>query len=73
MNRKMKIKYMRKFINEYGVIKNEYKRPKCKHYRKGSYFAVFNSEKLNMACSVGHIDKYHVYKEIVKDIKDRLK
>lgn len=72
MNRKRKIKQMRKFINKYGVIKTEYKRPKDEYYRKGSYYAVFDSEKLDMVCSIGHIDKYHVYKSIVKDIKEEL-
>lgn len=73
MNRKRKTKQMRKFIYQYGTIKTEYKRPKDSYYRKGSYFAVFDSEKLDMVCSVGHIDKYHVYKSIVQDIKDELK
>lgn len=73
MNRKRKTEQMRKFINRYGVIKDEYKRPKDEYYRKGSYFAVFDSEELDMVCCVGDVDKYHVYKSIAKDIKDILK
>lgn len=72
MNRKRKTKQMRKFINNYGVIKTEYKRPKDEYYLKGSYFAVFESEKLDMICYIGHIDKYHVYKSIVRNIKEEL-
>lgn len=72
MNRKRKIKQMRKFINKYGEIKKEYKRPKDGYYHKGSYYADFDSEKLDMNCSVGHVDKYHVYKDIVKIIKKEL-
>ena len=73
MNRKRKIKQMRKFINKYGVIKTEYVRPNDEYYSKESYHAVFDSEKLDMICCVGHIDKYHVYKNIVREIKDELK
>ena len=73
MNRSRKIKQMKKFINKYGVIKNEYKRPNDEFYRKGSYFAIFDSEKLDVVSSVGHVDKYQVYKSIVKDIKETLK
>lgn len=72
MNRKRKIKQMRKFISKYGVIKTEYVRPKDEYYRKGSYYAVFDSEKLDICCCVGHIDKYYVYKSIVRNIKDEL-
>lgn len=73
MNRKRKIKQMRKFINKYGTIEKEYTRPKDDCYRKGSYFALFNSEKLDMICNIGGIDKYHVYKSIVKSINDEFK
>jgi len=71
MNRGKKLKQMRRFINKHGVIDKEYKRPPDKNfppYRKGSYFASFNSEDIAMCC--GHVDKYHVYKEIVNEIKD---
>ncbi len=62
---------MRRFINRYGEITEEYERPpdnSCPPYRKGSYFASFISESLGLCCSVGDIDKYTVYKEIVKEI-----
>lgn len=72
MNRKRKIKYMKKFINTYGTITQEYKRPKDEYYRKGSYFAVFDSLKCGMCCAVGNIDQYHVYKDIIENIKMEL-
>lgn len=72
MNRKRKVKQMRKLINKHGVIKTEHKRPKDEYYRKGSYYAVFDSEKLDMTSVIGHVDKYHVYKNIVKNIKEEL-
>ena len=76
MNRGKKLKQMRRFINKYGVIDKEYKRPPDKYYapyRKGSYFAVFLSDKLDLSASVGDVDKYEVYKSIVREIKDRIK
>ena len=77
MNRGKKIKQMRRFINKYGVIDKEYKRPPDKNYppyRKGSYFACFlSNDELDFVSGVGHIDKYHVYKSIVSDIKEHLK
>lgn len=76
MNRKKKIKYMRKFILKHGVIKEEYKRLPDKHYppyKKGSYYADFRSEELDIAASIGDVDKYQVYKSLVKLIKEELK
>ena len=76
MNRGRKLKQMRKFINKYGVIDDEYKRPPDKYYplyRKGSYCAVFLSDKLDLSASIGDVDKYQVYKEIVRTIKERIK
>ena len=76
MNRGRKLKQMRKFINKYGVIDQEYKRPPDKNfppYRKGSYCAVFLSDKLDLSASIGDINKYEAYKAIVKEIKQRIK
>lgn len=76
MNRGKKLKQMRKFINKYGVIDKEYKRSPDKNYlpyRKGSYFAIFISDELDLSACVGHINKYQVYKEIVKEIKSKSK
>ena len=73
MNRKRKIKQMKKFINAHGIIKQEHKRSKDNYYRKGSYFAAFDSPKLDTFCAVGDVDKYRVYKRIVKEIKMQLK
>lgn len=76
MNRGKKIKQMRRFINKYGVISAECKRPPDKNfppYRKGSYQAHFDSEQFGLSYSVGHINKYEVYKCIVAEIKDRIK
>ena len=73
MNRGKKLKQMQRFINKYGVIDSEYKRPPDKSYppyRKGSYYAVFLSDKLGLSASIGDIDKYQVYKEIVRTIKE---
>ena len=67
---------MRRFINGYGEITDEYKRSPdkfCPSYRKGSYFATFDSRELGLCCSVGDIDKYTVYKELVKAIKNCIK
>lgn len=75
MNRKRKLKYMRRFILKHGVIKKEYKRPPDKNfspYRKGSYYIDFRSEELDMAASVGDIDKYQAYKSLVREIKENL-
>lgn len=74
MNRGKKLKQMKRFINKYGSINEEYKRPPDKNYppyRKGSYFAFFISDEIG--CAVGDVDKYHVYKAIVKEIKEDLK
>ena len=76
MNRGNKIKQMRRFINKYGVIDKEFKRPPNKNYtpyRKRSYFATFYSDKLDFSTCVGHIDKYNVYKSIIEEIKDHIK
>ena len=76
MNRKKKLKYMRRFILKHGVIKEEYKRPPDKNfspYRKGSYYADFRSEELDIAASIGDVDKYQVYKNLVKLIKEELR
>lgn len=69
MNRKHKIKQMKRFIYMYGNITQEYKRSKDSYYRRGSYFAVFDSKKIDMVCCVTDIDQYRVYKNIVKNIK----
>lgn len=76
MNRGKKLKQMRRFINKYGVIDNEYKRPpdKCyPPYRKGSYYATFLSDELGLSYCVGNVDKYQVYKAIVRAIQDHIK
>lgn len=70
MNRKRKLQRMQKIIKHYGTILAEYKRPADSCYRKGSYFASFQSEKLGLSCSIGHINKYEVYKSIVECIKE---
>ena len=76
MNRRKKLKQMRKFINKYGIIDKEYKRPPNKSYqpyRKGSYFACFLSDELGLASCVGDTNKYYVYKEIVREINELMK
>ena len=76
MNRGKKIKQMRRFINKYGIIDKEHKRPPNKNYppyRKGSYEVVFFSDELDFSACVGHIDKYHVYKSIIEEIKHYIK
>ena len=73
MNRKRKIYHMLKFIRAHGIITEEYKRPPEAFYPKGSYFANFQSEQLDMNCCVGNIDKYNVYKDIVNIIKENTK
>lgn len=76
MNRGRKLKRMQRFINKYGVIDKEYKRPPDKYYppyRKGSHYANFLSDKLDLSYSVGDVDKYQVYKAIVREIKELLK
>ena len=70
MNRKRKTFQNLKIIRRYGVITEEYKRPPEPYYPKGSYFANFQSEKLSLNCCCGDVDKYNVYKEIVKTIKE---
>ena len=66
---------MRRFINKYGVIDKEYDRPLDKTfppYHKGSYFAAFHSDELGVSVCAGDVDKYHVYKEIVRTIKEKI-
>ena len=68
MNRGKKIKQMHRFINKYGFIDKEFKRPPNKNYppyRKGSYEAIFLSDQFGISACIGHIDRYHVYKSIV--------
>lgn len=72
MNRRRKIKQMKKFITKNGIIENEYKRPKDEYYRKGSYVVTFDSEKYDMFCYVSSKDKYHAYKSIIKIIKEKV-
>ena len=75
MYRGKKLKQMRRFINKYGVIDKEYDRPPDKTfppYRKGSYFAAFYSDELDISVCAGDVDKYHVYKEIVRTIKEKI-
>ena len=75
MNRGKKLKQMRRFINKYGVIDEEYERLPDRDfipYRIGSYFAAFYSDKLDFNASVGNVDKYQVYKDIVNLIKERI-
>ena len=75
MNRGKKLKQMRRFINKYGVIDKEYERLPDRDfipYRKGSYFAAFYSDKLDFSACVGNVDKYHVYKDVVNLIKERI-
>lgn len=72
MNRGRKIKQMRKFILKYGFISKEHSREPDKSfppYRKGSYEAVFLDNYGITSQCVGDVDKYQVYKEIVKAIK----
>lgn len=72
MNKRNKIKQMRRYIEKYGVIITEYKRGRDSYYKKGSYYAFFDSEELDFCISAGHIDKYHVYKTIIKSIKEEI-
>lgn len=72
MNRGKKLKQMKRFINKYGTIMQEYKNPPKKDYqpyRKGSYFIAFSSDKLGMSACATDADKYEAYKAIVNQIK----
>ena len=76
MNRGKKLKQMRRFINKYGVIDKEYDRPPDKTfppYRKGSYYAHFipYKDEIDILC-IGNVNKYQVYKRIVKIIKEHI-
>ena len=76
MNRGKKLKQMRRFINQYGVIDKEHKRPPNKNYpsyRKGSYFVSFYSEELGLSVASGHINKYEAYKGVVEEIRRHIK
>lgn len=70
MNRKRKLQRMLRVIKHYGTITGEFKRPADSYYRKGSYFASFSSHSLGLSCSIGHTNKYEVYKGIVECIKE---
>ena len=76
MNRGKKLKQMRRFINKHGVIEIEYNRPPDKTYppyRKGSYYVRFipDKDELDILC-IGGVNKYQVYKQIVKRIKEHI-
>ena len=76
MNRKRKLKQMRRFIGRYGYIVDEYKRPpdKCFYpYRKGSFFVSFDSNELGLSGAYGNCSQYEVYKMICSDIRWFLK
>ena len=76
MNRKRKLKQMRRFINKYGCIEHEYKRPPEKSfypYRKGSFFVSFYSNELGLSGAYGDCSQYEVYKTICGDIRQFLK
>lgn len=76
MNRKKKLKQMRRFINKYGVIIHEYKRHPDKGfypYRKGSFFVYFDSNKLGHCGGYGSVSQYEVYKMICRDIRQMIK
>lgn len=68
MNRKRKIKQMRKFILRHGELRNEGKIPPNKYYRKGYYFAAFVSDQESLCIS--DRDKYQVYKGIIEEIRE---
>lgn len=72
MNRKRKLKQMYRFINRYGRIKEQGKRLNDEEYRKGSYYVAFDSKELGIFLDIGGVDKYSVYKSIVKEIRNRL-
>lgn len=76
MNRGKKLKQMHRFINKHGVIEIEYNRPPDNiypPYRKGSYYARFipDENELDILC-IGGVNKYQVYKQIVKKIKEHI-
>ena len=76
MNRKRKLKQMRRFINRYGYIEYECKRPPEKGfypYRKGSFFVSFYSNELGLSGAYGNRSQYEVYKMICIDIRQMLK
>ena len=73
----MNIRHMKKFINKYGVITQEYVRPKgtdpnTVYYGKESYFVAWNSDYFDMNVCSGHQTKYRAYKAIVNIIKSEL-
>ena len=76
MNRKRKLKQMRRFINRYGYIEHEYRRPPEKGfypYRKGSFFVSFYSNELGLSGAYGDCSQYEVHKMICSDIRRFLK
>ena len=70
----MNVRKMKKFINKYGVITQEYVRPKgtdpdADYYGKESYFVAWDSDYFDLNVSSGYLTKYRAYQAIVNAIK----
>ena len=73
----MNIRQMKKFINKYGVITQEYVRskgtdPDADYFGKESYFVACDSDYFDMNVCSGYLTKYRAYKAIVNIIKSEL-
>ncbi len=70
----MNVRKMKKFINKYGVITQEYVRPKgtdpdSDYYGKESYFVGWDSDYFDLNVSSGHQTKRKAYKTIFNIVK----
>ena len=69
MNRKRKLKQMRRFLLQYGEITRDTKREPDWFYRKGSHFVAYDSYD-GCGISVGHRNRYLAYQGVVQELKN---
>lgn len=75
MNMRRRTKQLRKFLLKHGEITSELALSPNKFFRpyqKGCHYAAYSSDKLNLSCCVGGINKIKVYKEIAKIVRKEL-
>lgn len=69
MNRKRKLKQMRRFLLQYGKITRDTKREPDWFYRKGSHFVAYLSDD-GCSIAVGHRNRYLAYQGVVQELKN---
>lgn len=69
MNRKRKLKQMRRFLLQYGEITIDVKREPDWFYRKGSHMVAYVADDNLGSIVVGHENRYLAYQSAVHELK----